>query len=158
MKMKMKINMIKYKKQVALLFLAVSLLITFFTWDYIATNQGFECHGQMKRKLFVNSTCNKNSIFDVFFSMQNNGEGYLLVSGTYSCHDSEQTSVDGMIRFKHKKEGSYHSIDFDNKNKELSEIFDVLNYDNIKIKITELSNNDYIISTPIETIMVCSKE
>ncbi|MCW6651912.1 hypothetical protein, partial [Yersinia ruckeri] len=97
-------------------------------------------------------------IFDVFFSMQNNGEGYLLVSGTYSCHDSEQTSVDGMIRFKHKKEGSYHSIDFDNKNKELSEIFDVLNYDNIKIKITELSNNDYIISTPIETIMVCSKE
>lgn len=156
--MKIEIEVKKHKKKLFFVFLPLLVLVSFITWNYMISNQSFECRAQMKRRMFENGTCNKNSFFDVFFSMQNNGRGYFLVSGTYSCHGSEQTSVDGMLVFTHKNDGSYQSIYFNNKNKELSNIFNVLNYDNIKIKITELTNNNYIISTPIETIMVCLKE
>ncbi|CNC53259.1 Uncharacterised protein [Yersinia intermedia] len=145
-------------KLFVLLFLILTFFLTFFVWKYLVQDEGFECRAQMKRILIADNTCNKSSVFDVFLSMQHNGEGYLLVSGTYSCPDSDQTSVDGIERFTYKKEGNYFSLYFNNKNKKLGDIFNVLDYDNIKIKITPMTNGDYIIASPIETIMMCSTE
>lgn len=156
--MKMKIKMKANNKLIMLGLLSIAILLAFFTWKYTAQTLDFECRTKMKRMLFANDTCNKSSVFEVFFSMQKDGNGYLLVSGSYSCSDSQQISVDGMDKFTYKKEGTYYSLGFLNKKRELNEIFNVLNYENIKIKITELTNGDYIIATPIEIIMLCSKD
>lgn len=154
MKTKMKM---KVKFSLLLLFLTAAVFMGYWGWKNLALDNGFECRGRVHAKLIANA-CNKSSVVDVFLSMHGNGEGYLLVAGTHSCPKTTLKTINGVVDFTYTREGSYYSMHMGKRSPEMIELFDVLNHDDIKIKVTEVNNDDYIISLPFETLMMCTED
>lgn len=131
--------------------------VAYFTWGSFERDKGFECRARVYTKLIAN-TCNKSSALDIFLSMHGDGKGYLLVSGTHSCPKTVLVELDSVINFTYSRTGGYYSIHLGQRSSAIMEFFDILKYDDLKIKVTKVDNDDYIISSPIETIMTCTAE
>ncbi len=57
-----------------------------------------------------------------------------------------------------KKEAGYYAIHMGERNPELANIFKVLKYDDIKLKISRVNTWDYILSLPNQTLMICTED
>nr|WP_241392265.1 hypothetical protein [Serratia entomophila] len=113
------------------------------------------------KTVMSSDTCNgqdMRSQFDLFLSMQGNQKGYMIVLGNYSCPNEPSKLVDGIVSFSYKKEGNYYSMLLGERSHEVSSTFKVLKYDRIKMKINELEKNEYLLSLPIETPILCKKD
>lgn len=117
----------------------------------------FECWARLYSQSEFDD-CKRRSSFDVFFSFHENGEGYFLSDGTSSCRNEIPKYVGGLINFKYKKQGTYFSIHMEEKSKELSKFFSILNYNDIKLKITHLNSNDYVLTLPNENLLICTED
>ncbi|MDN0111787.1 hypothetical protein [Yersinia mollaretii] len=150
MKMKTKLSLV-------LLLVMMVVFLAYLGWRSLPQQSEFECRARMHAKLIAND-CNKNSVVDIFLSIHNDGTGYLLASGTHSCPKTAIKSIRGIIDFTYRKEGRYYAIHMSKRSPDMLEIFNGLKNDDIKVKVTKVNNNDYIISSPIETFMMCTKE
>jgi hypothetical protein len=103
----------------------------------------------------VGSTSTKRSVVDVFLSLHGDGKGYLLVSGTHSVPKAPLVKLDSVVNFTYGKEGGYHSLHLGQRSPAVIELFEVLKYDDIKVKFTHVHSLDYLVSSPIETLMLC---
>nr|WP_314266584.1 hypothetical protein [uncultured Moellerella sp.] len=146
----------KTKFSLILMLLIMVVFSAYLGWGHRSKQGDFECRARMHAKL-IDNTCGKNSVMDVFLSMHHDGKGYFLVSGSHSCPKTESKSITGIINFTYDREGSYYSINMSQRSPDMIELFNGLKNDNIKIKITEMNNDNYIISSPIETFMLCTK-
>ncbi|HGM5491177.1 TPA: hypothetical protein ACKP1B_002831 [Serratia fonticola] len=106
----------------------------------------------------LDKTCNKVSSVDVFLSLHGDGIGYLLVAGTHACMNAEVKVINGTVDFTYQKKGRYYSLYFGQRDPAVIALFDMLKDDDIKIKITEINNGDYIIASPMKTTMLCTVE
>ncbi|MGQ8776486.1 hypothetical protein ACUTQ5_19235 [Serratia sp. NA_112.1] len=153
----------RLKKPMVFLFiflLSLLFLIIILTWGKNDRNQSFECRAKLST-LMASEVCQGNdmtSLLDVFLSFQENGKGYFIVLGRYSCPNEPPKLVDGMVDFIYKKEGKYYSLNLENRTKSLINLFKVLQYEKMKIKITELEKNNFILSLPLETPILCKHE
>ncbi|CAI1939858.1 Uncharacterised protein [Serratia fonticola] len=148
----------KTKIKPSLLLLTTAVVVTaYWSWESQRQGSGFECRGRVHTKLIANA-CNKSSVVDVFLSMHGDNKGYLLVSGTHSCSKTAPRAINGTVDFTYEREGSYYSIHMGQRHPELVELFDILKDDDIKIKVTSVNNGDYILTSPIETIMMCTED
>ncbi|CAI0995484.1 TPA: hypothetical protein ACSTLY_003558 [Serratia fonticola] len=119
--------------------------------------KGFECRARVYTKLIANS-CDKTTTMDVFLSLRGDGKGDVLVSGSYSCQNTSSEELESLVNFTYSREGAYYSIHFEPRDPAVSKLFNVLKDDNIKIKFTNVDDNDYIVSSPIETLMMCTAD
>lgn len=135
----------------------VALFVGYWDWESSEQDKRFECRARVYTKLIANAD-NKSSSMDVFLSLHGDGKGYLLVSGTYSVPKTPLVEVDSVVNFTYRRDGGYYSLHLGQRSPAVTEIFDVLKYDDIKVKFTHLVNNDYIVSSPIETLMLCTAD
>ncbi|CAI1000898.1 hypothetical protein [Serratia fonticola] len=142
-------------KLLIILFLIMLALGGGAAWQRLMQEAAFTCRAQIYRDVVTNE-CHKTSVFDLFLSMDNN-KGYLLVSGSYSCSNAMLTPVDGVVDFTYSKEGGYYSIYPDRKDKKLADIFGVLKFADIKMKITKFNHGVYMLSLPNEILMMCTE-
>ncbi|HDG9775445.1 TPA: hypothetical protein PGG59_003824 [Raoultella planticola] len=148
----------KSKSALLLPLLSVAaLLVGYWIWGDFLKSQRFECNARVYTTLVTNA-CNKSSAVDVFLSLQEDGKGYLLVSGTHSCENTPLVKLDSVVRFTYYKEGGYYSLHLGPRSPSLIELFDVLRYDDVKLKFTRLDNIEYIVSSPLETLMICTAD
>lgn len=133
---------------------AVFLIITISGQK--VTDSGFICHARVYTKL-VSNACNKSSMLDVVLSMQK-GKGELMVSGTHTCPRTPLASQQGSVHFTYMREGNYYRFHMQPRSPGVVELFEVLKDDKIKLKITPLNSDDYIIETPIKTVFLCTAE
>lgn len=150
----------KTKMKTKLLVLAMVMMVAwvvYAVWQRTLQDRVFECRAQLHTKI-AGYSCDRNSVFDVFISMHGNGEGYLLISGTYACPNASPKLADGIVDFRYKKEAGYYAIHMGERDSELINIFKVLKYDNIKLKISRVNTWDYILSLPNQTLMICTED
>lgn len=138
------------------LLMAVIVILTLLIGKQQDIGSSFECHARVYTKLIANA-CNKSSVVNVFLSMQD-GKGELLVSGTHTCPRTPLATLHGTARFTYTREGSYFLLHLQPRSTEVIELFDVLKDDDIKLKITPLNSNDYMLETPIKTVLLCTTE
>ena len=147
-------------KNKALLGAALLMTIIVFLMFGIGKKQdiepSFECHARVYTKQIANN-CNKSSMVNVFLSMRD-GKGELLVSGTHSCPRTPLVTLLGIARFAYTREGSYYLLHMEPRSPEVIELFDVLKEDYLKLKITPLNSYNYVIETPIKTVLLCTTE
>ncbi|QKJ01777.1 hypothetical protein [Yersinia mollaretii] len=144
------------KLSLALLLVMMVVFLAYLGWKNLPLQSEFECRARMHAKLIAND-CNKNSVVDIFLSIHNNGKGYLLASGTHSCPKTQVKSIDGIIDFTYRKDGNYYAIHMSKRSPDMLLLFNGLKSDDMKMKVSKVNNNDYIISSPIETFMMCTK-
>ncbi|CAI1939488.1 hypothetical protein [Serratia fonticola] len=149
--MKMKIKLVLLLMMAAV----VALSVGYWVWEADDPDSQFECRSRVYSKL-IDNACNKSSTVDVFLSLQGDGEGYLLVSGTHSCPQTPLVELESIVNFTYSRKGGYYSIHLGQRNPAVIELFDALKDDNIKVKFTKVDDNNYIVSSPIETLMVCT--
>lgn len=131
----------------------VALFVGSWVWGYLEQDKRFECHARVYSKLIAN-TYNKSRVVDVFLSLHGDGKGYLLVSGTYSVPKAPLVKLDSVVNFTYAREGSFRSLHLDLRTSAVIEFFEVLKYDDIKIEFTRVDSHDYLVSSPIETLML----
>jgi len=134
-----------------------ALCIGYWIWSGIGPDKEFECRARVYTRL-IDNVCNKSSTVDVFLSLHRDKTGYLLVSGTHSCPKTSLVELKSVINFTYYTEGGYYSIHLGQRNPAVIALFDVLKDDDIKIKFTNVDDNDYIVSSPIETLMICTAD
>ncbi|MDU7468966.1 MAG: hypothetical protein E7K92_13760 [Serratia marcescens] len=141
-----------------LLVIAFSLL-TYIGWRVTGGSEegDFECQAKLHVDMGAD-TCKGSSVFELFLSMHDNGKGYLLVTGSYSCPNSQKQFVDRAVDFTYKKEGSYYTLHFGARDHELTNISSIFKYDNIRIKMTKLDPMEYLFDVPLRSPFVCKKE
>jgi hypothetical protein len=149
---------LKMKKKFSLLFMiaaVVALSVGYGIFGGVDPGSKFECRARVYSKLIANA-CDKTSTVDVFLSLHGDGEGYLLVSGTHSCPKTPLVELESVVNFTYSRKGGYYSIHLGQRNPAVIELFDALKDDDIKVKFTKVDDNNYIVSSPIETLMVCT--
>ncbi|OAT33502.1 type IIA topoisomerase subunit B [Buttiauxella ferragutiae ATCC 51602] len=139
------------------LVVAVGLSVLYWGWSTRDVDRGFECRARVYTKLIANA-CDKTTTTDVFLSLHGDGKGDMLVSGTHSCSNTPLVELESMVNFTYSREGAYYSIHFEPRDPAVSKLFSVLKDDYIKIKFTNVEDNDYIVSSPIETLMMCTAD
>ncbi|MBH1931212.1 hypothetical protein PJX95_03765 [Serratia rubidaea] len=145
------------KKIISLFVITVFILcVTYALRKRSVQENIFECHAQLHTKVATNNA-GRRSVSDMFISMHGNGKGYILISGSYIFSDVSQQVADGIVNFTYTKNGSYYSIRVSEKNPELINVLDILNYDVIKLKITKVNGSDYAISIPSQVVMMCTQ-
>lgn len=149
---------IKTKSNFFLLLLVVPFL-GYWGWKSVGQDQadGFECQARIHTKMAAN-TCQGESITELFLAMHGNGKGYVLLSGSYTCPNTEPKLVEKIVDFTYKKEGSYYAVNLGKVNPDLAVIFKVFRYEEVKFKITPLGAREYLLSSPWQTPMVCKRE
>lgn len=148
----------KSKLSLLLLMAAVAALcVGYWVWGGIGPGKEFECRARVYTRL-IDNACNKSSTLDVFLSLHREGAGYLLVSGTHSCPKTPLVELESVINFTYRREGGYYSIHLGQRSPAVIALFDVLKDDDIKVKLTNVGDNDYIVSSPIETLMICTAD
>ncbi|MBE0153063.1 hypothetical protein [Serratia sp. PL7] len=146
----------KNKLLVILLLLMILGVGGYAAWQQMAQGPFFTCRAQVHREVET-KICNKTSAFDLFLSINGKNQGYLLISGSYSCPNAMPTHVDGVVNFTYSKEGDYYSFYIRGGGGKFADIFDVLKFDNIKMKLTKLNYGVYMISLPNEILMMCTE-
>lgn len=146
-----------YALMIGVTLLALWIAIAWLSREDMPDENDFECWGRLHTRLQVDD-CQRTSAADIFLSMQSNGKGYLLVNGSWSCQNSAQNVVDGMVNFNFEKEGDYYSITARDKVHALDKILGVLRYASLKVKITNLNSGDYILALPNESLMICTSD
>lgn len=136
---------------------AVGLSVLYWGWSSRDGDKRFECRARVYTKLIANA-CDKTTTTDVFLSLHGDGKGDMLVSGTHSCSNTPLVELESTVNFTYSREGAYYSIHFEPRDPAVSKLFSVLKDDYIKIKFTNVEDNDYIVSSPIETLMMCTAD
>ncbi|MGQ8775449.1 hypothetical protein ACUTQ5_13705 [Serratia sp. NA_112.1] len=149
---------IKTKSSVFLLIM-VGLLLGYLGWKSVGQelDGGFECQARIHTRMAAN-TCQGDSITELFLAMHGNGKGYVVVSGSYTCPNAQPQLVERIVEFTYKKEGSYYAVRFGARNPDLAVIFKLFRYDEVKFKIIPLGGQEYLLSSPWQTPMVCKRE
>lgn len=145
----------KIKTKILVFFLAVTAGVIF--WKNMHKDKGFNCWARLHTLGNVEN-CKGKSVYDIFLSLQSGGEGYILVSGEWSCKNSLPKTVDGIMNFSYIKNGDYYSIHMKERNPQLEAIFRVLTYRDIKLKVTELNYSNFVLTLPNETLMICTED
>ncbi|CAI1871795.1 Uncharacterised protein [Serratia quinivorans] len=135
----------------------VVIFIAYLRWDSELDNTGFECKAKMHTRIAAN-ICDGNSVFDLFLSMHNDGSGYYIVLGSYSCPNEPPKVVDTTVHFTYKQSGQYYSLNLDKRNADVAKMVKIFKYDEIKIKIKKLDDLEYIIYLPFEQPMICKQD
>lgn len=115
----------------------------------------FECRARVYISLLANAVP-KRSVVGVFLSLHGAGTGYLVVPGLHSVPKAPLVKVDSVVNFTYGKEGGYHLLHLGQRSPAVTELFEVLKYDDIRVKFIHVDSNDYIVSSPIETLMLCT--
>ena len=145
----------KIKTKLVVFFLVLTACVIY--WINFHNDKGFNCWARLHTQGNVGN-CNGKSVYDIFLSMHSGGEGYILVSGEWSCKNSSPKSVDGIMNFSYIKNGDYYSIHMKERNPQLEAIFRVLTYRDIKLKVTAINSSDFILTLPNETLMLCTED
>ncbi|MDW5512085.1 hypothetical protein [Serratia proteamaculans] len=145
----------KIKTKILVFFLAVTACVIF--WKNMHKDKGFNCWARLHTLGNVEN-CKGKSVYDVFISLHSGGEGYILVSGEWSCKNSSPKTVDGIMNFSYIKQDDYYSIHMKERNPQLEAIFRVLTYRDIKLKVTAINSSDFVLTLPNETLMICTED
>lgn len=145
-----------YSFQIVLFALLLGI-VSWAVWQNTSVDKEFECWARLHTKNNATS-CQESSFIDVFFSFHGNGEGYFLADGSSSCLNQSSKPIGGILNFNYNKQGDYYSIKMRESNPLLSANFKVLNYKDIKLKITKLNSSDYIMTLPNETLLICTED
>lgn len=101
--------------------------------------------------------CVRKSSSDFFLSMKEDGTGYIIITGTAACKDeSNMIYKNNTINYTYTKEGGFYSLTLGARDPEIFRLAKLFKEDVIKIKITKTNSNDYIISTPLNPMMMCT--
>jgi len=142
---------------ILLVSLAYSIVEIYFYED---TPLNFTC----RSKVYVldeseYSSCARKSSADFFLSINENGTGYMVVSGSSICiGEKDITTLTDIINFNYTKEADFYSFTLGKRKLGVSRISQLLKDDVIKLKISRVNSNDYIITTPISPIMMCTTD
>jgi hypothetical protein len=145
----------KIKTKILVFFIAVTLCVIFC--KNMHKDEDFNCWARLHTSGHVEN-CERKSGYDIFLSLFSGGEGYILVSGEWSCKNSSPKSVDGIMNFSYIKQGDYYSIHMKERNPQLEAIFRVLTYRDIKLKMTELDSSEFVLALPNQTLMLCTED
>lgn len=120
----------------------------------------FNCHGRVYVHDDVFSgQCLRSSAFDVFFTLKKNGEGYALVSGTSLCAGEKAVVLkNDVVHYTYTKDGSFYTLHFKKRDSMIGRFAREFRENYLRIKITPVNNGNYIISTPVETMMMCTRK
>lgn len=146
---------LKYFK-IMMLFFIVPIVIAAGMWVVKLWTQDFNCSGKLISRIQDN-LCHKNSVADIFLSMNTNGHGYLLTSGTWSCKNSPEHYENVMQEITFRKQGKYYTVEFIGQRPHLDLLVKALGYTALKIKITRVNSGNYILTLPNEMLMVCTR-
>ncbi|CAI1888630.1 Uncharacterised protein [Serratia quinivorans] len=150
----------KNKNRNFILFL-LGILAIFFAylwWKSEVNSGGFECRAKMHINMTVNICDRGYSDFDIFLSMQDNGLGYYMVLGTYTCPNSPPKFVDSTFHFAYEQNGQYYTLYLDKRDPEVSTMVKIFKYDELKIKIKKVDSFEYIVYLPFEQPMICKQD
>lgn len=121
------------------------------------TDGAFECRAYVRIGMAAD-TCQGESKFILFLSMNGDGNGYFMVTGNYTCPSSKPTFVDEIVEFTYKKEGGYDTIQLGPRSHEVVNLFDILKYDFIKFRAMPLDiYGVYQLESPLRTPTVCRR-
>ena len=133
-------------------------IIRIYIYETIPTN--FNCRAQVY--VWDNATflpCTRKSSSNFFLAIKDDGTGYIIISGTTACEDEKKLETQSeTINFTYAKEGGFYSLTLGPRDLSDSRIAKVFTDKIIKIKISKVNSNDYIISTPIRPILMCTTE
>lgn len=147
------------KRNLILIVAVVTALaaVGYFRWKEAVQENALECRAKLHSRMAAN-TCQGISVFDIFLSIHGDGAGYFIVLGTYTCPNAPPKLVNSTVEFTYKKEGNYYAMNLEKRSPELPKLFNVLKYDEIKLKITRLSTSEYLLNLPFEPPMVCKRD
>ena len=134
-------------------------VLAYWGWNNFGreSSEVFECQAHLHLPMAVD-TCQGESNFDFFLALHGDAKGYLIIEGKYACPNNPPTFVDSIVDFTYKQEGAYRAIHLGPRSADLTNIFSVLKYDEIKLKITPLDKGLYLLDLPLRTPLVCRKK
>jgi|EndMetStandDraft_3_1072993.scaffolds.fasta_scaffold45548_3 hypothetical protein len=149
----------KFKNKILLVgfisIFSIAILLSLQTYPRDAIN--FSCRGRLHTDI-INGECRSKSAADIFLSFNPQGEGFILVTGSRSCENSQRVKIDVLANFSYKREGDFYTMRVQNAGPDIEALFSPLKYKDIKMKITALNSGDYRLSLPNETLMVCTED
>ncbi|NTY86592.1 hypothetical protein FCH33_07370 [Serratia fonticola] len=138
------------------IFLPVSVLvlamICFFMYP---TDKQFSCVAKLNTDITENNHSTK-ALYDIFFLFDGDHTGYVVVEGTYISNGVYE-KINTVFDFSYERQNDFYSIKkYGGKPPEFLPFF--LRWENTKLRLTRLSNDDFVISGPINPIfLVCTK-
>ncbi|MBD8162643.1 hypothetical protein [Erwinia persicina] len=139
------------------LLLILLAIASWWRWDNMKNPEQFDCWGRLHIRNSLVS-CVRETNADIFLSMRKKEQGYLLISGSWACKDLPLNPLNGLVHFSYEKDGSYYSLHMKERNAQLEEIFGMLKYPQIKLKVTQLNSGDNILSLRNEILMLCTND
>ncbi|CAI1948421.1 Uncharacterised protein [Serratia fonticola] len=119
----------------------------------------FECRARVHvKQLGIENDLCLNGTLDVFLSLHESGKGYLLMSGSLSCPLLQHEIINDVVNFTYSKEGNYYSLSLSKPTVGINSLFGELKSGNAKIRLTQVNSGDYIVSSPIKTVMMCTRD
>ncbi|SNY75301.1 hypothetical protein [Enterobacter sp. CC120223-11] len=143
-------------KMLPLLLIVLVALVSFRVWRTMTADKKIECHARIHTN-FTSNQCSAKNVLDVFMSMIG-GEGYFYVSGSRSCSTALLKQSSSIVKFSYTREGNYYALHLGPRSEDAVKLFSVLKDNDVRLKVTPLNNDDYIVSTPFETLMMCTND
>lgn len=144
-----------YKWMLIIVVMAASASAALLWWNDRADEE-FECRARINL-LIPENACEKTANVDVFLAINKDDKGYLLMTGSWSCPVTNQRTINGVVNFTYQKTGSYYSLHLGERAQGMTDVFTLLEHDDIKVKLTRIDAGNYALSTPFKTIMVCTR-
>ncbi|AKG69234.1 lipase chaperone [Serratia fonticola] len=135
-----------------LVFVPVLAMIYFFMSH---TDKQFSCVAKLNTDITESNQSTK-ALYDIFFLFDGNNTGYVVVEGTYISNGVYE-KINTAFDFSYEKQNNFYSIKkFGGKAPDFLPFF--LQWETAKFKFSQLNKDDFVISGPINPILlVCTK-
>ena len=143
---------------VLLILAAFTSIVRVYTYEYLSSK--FSC----RSKMYISDdtelpSCARKSSSDFYFAFKGNSTGYIIITGSATCADEKDLlSTSEIINFTYTKENGFYSLQLGERSKILSRVSRLFKDDVIKLNFTPTSNKNYVVTTPLRPIMLCTIE
>lgn len=148
------------------IFMFIIIMAAIGFWFYVVFGDriytdNLECRAQLEKEM--GAACGGNSkafgmgTFDFLLSMYGDGQGYLIILGSYTCPGMQEVVVDRKLDFSYQTQGGYYLLKMRKTTDEVKKAFRVFTHREVEIKFTRLGKDEYQVSLPFEPTLVCKK-
>lgn len=144
----------------------IAIIVAVGFWLYVVWGERFhtdnlECRAQLEKEMGGACMGNRKDFgigtFDFLLSMYGDGQGYLIILGSYTCPGMQEVVVDSKLDFNYQTQGGYYLLKMRKTTDEVKKAFRVFTHREVEIKFTPLGKEEYQVSLPFEPSLVCKK-
>jgi len=136
----------------------ISLFILMHSlWLTGSQHQRFTCRAQLRVESSC-SQCEKVNVFDLFIAINENGRGYLLISGSRVDSEEVRSNFNRVIDFTYSKQGEGYNLRLNKQEVTSNKVLSDLKIDGDKMNLKMIDYHRYLLSWRKDNLLVCTMD